>query len=151
MINMANGVINNLPIYKEVFTIPEASVQVMDTNAPFTLIDPQGAYNIIPIYCYFYIASNNTIPYTGANHIHLDGTGNLAVPGLVATYSLNAGIANSLYYGPIYNMLVNFQTSPNRFGGLSFNTALNIFFDTAPTAGDGDMVVNLFYTINDLF
>lgn len=145
---MANGVINNLPIYREVFTIPQASVQAMDANAPYTLITTNNKFYAIPIACYVNLL-NNTTPYSGFIHLHLTNTNNYGTGKITAVLSESA-TPSGISSPEIYSMLVNCQQA-GFFGGVQAFKNLEIYFDTLPTAGDGDMVVTLFYTINDLF
>lgn len=148
MINMSAGVINNLPIYRQVFTIPEASVQTMDSSLSYSLISTNNEFFAIPIACYIYII-NSTIGYDNFVHLHLSNKGS-APPDLCAVLSENACYNGKIESNNIYSMLVNCQ-QPTFFGGTQRSNDLSIFFDTIPTSGDGDMIVTLFYTINGLF
>jgi len=135
-------------IKKLTLIIPQADVQVMDTTAPFTLINTGLQFTVAPIACFISIEANQTTPYSGFNHIHLSTSNTYTVGAICATYSANASATNNLESsGTAYGMLVNFQASPNRFGGLLTIKECEIFFDTLPTAGDGDMKVILYYTI----
>jgi len=151
MINMSAGVTSANYIYRKVVTIPQADVQIMDFNNPYTLINTANNFIVQPIALYLYII-NQTIPYTGFVHLHITNNGVFGIGGILGTLSENAtaaGLSNAT--GEYYNMLINFQTSPNRFGSQGDSKPLDIAFDTAPTAGDGDMVVTLLYLIQDLF
>jgi len=130
---------------KQSFVIPEADVQIMDSNqVPYSLLIGNAINFNIPVACTIRIANNQTIPYTGATHIHLTSTNNYAVGDISATYALNASINNNLTAGETYSMLCNFQASPNRFGGIHQTKNLEIFFDN-PITGNGDMIVDLIY------
>jgi hypothetical protein len=118
----------------------------MDIATPFTLVSTNNLFVAAPIACFFKIEANQTTPYIGFNHIHLTNTNNYNVGELCATYAINATILSNLQAGAAYSMLCNFQASPNRFGGSNAFKNLEIFFDTLPTAGDGDMTVILYYT-----
>lgn len=150
MINMSAGVTYNLPIFREVFTIPQAAVQAMDATSKYKLIETNDNFYVLPIACYVYCI-NQTIPYTGFVHLHLTSSGG-SVPNLCAVLTENAttngidDVSNKFIYG----MVMNVQ-QPGFFGSENWYRDFFIFFDTLPTAGDGDMVVTLFYTINDLF
>jgi hypothetical protein len=138
--------IQNIDIIKTTVTIPSADVQVMDSTAPITIVNTNNLFFALPIACFIAIGANQTTQYSGFNHIHLSNSGSFAVGRQVATYSANASSTNDLINGLIYSMLINFQASPNRFGGLNSTNSLDIAFDTLPTAGDGDMIVTLYYT-----
>jgi hypothetical protein len=116
-------------LIKKVIRIPEADVQVMDpVNTPFTLIQTNNLFTIIPVVCFVNIDTNQTTPYSGWGHLHLTNTGDLQT-------------------GGFYNMLINAQTSPVRIGGTIASKDLQIFFETPISAGDGDMIVTLYYII----
>jgi hypothetical protein len=137
-----------LDIKKLTVIIPQADVQLMDSAAAFTLIDPGFQYIVAPIACFLQIEANQTTAYTGFNHVHLSTSETYTVGAICGTYSINASATNNLESGGnAYGMLLNFQASPNRFGGLLILKKCQIFFDTLPTAGDGDMKVTLFYNI----
>lgn len=138
-------VIQNIDIEKVVVTIPEADVQTMNSFAPYTLINTNNSFYALPIACFLQIGANQTTPYDGFVHIHLFNLGNPLNGELCATYAENAEINDNLQTGIVYSMLCNFQTAPNRFGGANGFKPLSIYFDTLPTAGDGDMIVTLYY------
>jgi len=138
--------IQNIDIIKTTVTIPSADVQVMIGGTAFTLVSTNNLFVAAPIACFVKIEANQTTPYSGFNHLHLTNTSNYSVGDLCATYAINANGALDLQPGGIYTMLCNFQASPNRFGGYNATKNLEIFFDIAPTAGDGDMTVILYYT-----
>jgi len=129
---------------KKVITIPSADVQVMDNATPYTLVNTSMLFSAVPVFCYVKILNNQTVPYSGFNHLHLANGGNYGSGDLCATYAANAGNGD-LALGAIYTFLVNFQASPNKFGGINFFKNLEIFFDVLPTAGDGDLEVTLYY------
>jgi len=146
---MSAGVTNNIQIYREVFTIPQAAVQAMDSNAAFTLIATNNKFYAIPIACYVNLL-NSTTPYSGFVHLHLTNTGNYGTQSITAVLSENATTIGIKTGPELFSMLVNCQQA-GFFGGVQSFKNLEIYFDTLPTAGDGDMVVTLFYTINELF
>lgn len=122
-------------------TIPEATVQTMDLSSPFMLIQNSTLY-ICPIYCYVSII-NSTTAYSGFDHMNLTNTGAYTSQYLAATLNenaLNAGIQKLEVYG----MLINSQQGALH-GGVIGSLDLEIFFDTIPIAGDGDMIVNVGY------
>lgn len=137
--------IQNIDIFKTTVTIPSADVQVMDSNAPFTLVTSNDLFIVLPIACFIKISNQNT-PYSGWTHLHLTNTKNYVAGELTATYAANASTNGDLRMFLFYSMLCNFQSSPNRFGGLNGKKNLEIFFDVLPSAGDGDMEVTVFYT-----
>lgn len=137
--------IKGIDIEKIVVTIPQADVQLMDTMQPFTLVQTNTNFIAVPFNCLISIADNQTTPYTGFTHLHLTNSNNFTAGDLCATYAANASSNNDLLTGTVYSMLCAFQTSTNRFGGFNANRDLKIFFDTLPTAGDGDMIVTLYY------
>ena len=147
---MANGVINNLPIYREVFTIPQAAVQAMDFSGKYKLIETNDNFYILPIACHVYCV-NQTTAYTGFVHLHLTSSGG-SIPNLCAvlTETATSNGIDDVTDKYIYGMVMNVQ-QPGFFGSENWYRDIYIFFDTLPTAGDGDMVVTLFYTINELF
>jgi hypothetical protein len=138
--------IQNIDIIKTVVRIFEPDVQLMDSSLPITLVTTNNEFHAAPIACFIQITANSTTPYSGFTHLHLTNTSNYGVGDLCATYSSNATGTNDLATGSAYGMLCNFQTSPNRFGGHNGIKNLEIFFDNLPTAGDGDMIVTLYYT-----
>lgn len=148
MINMSAGVTNNLPIFREVFTIPQAAVQTMQTIPSYPLIITNNSFFCIPIYCYIYVI-NQTTPYTGFNHLHLVNTNSNKTNAIISENATLGGISN---FGNslIFTFVMNVQQG-GFFNGWQANDNLGIGWDTLPTAGDGDMVVTLFYTINELF
>jgi hypothetical protein len=117
----------------------------MDPLAAITLVDTNNLFYALPIACFIKIGANQTTPYIGFTHIHLCNLGNPIVPELSATYAETATTAG-FQIGEVYSMLCAFQSAPNRFGGLNGFKPLAINFDTLPTAGDGDMIVTLYYT-----
>lgn len=137
--------INENDFIKKVITIPSADVQIMDSGTPYTLVNSYMLFTAVPVLCYFKILNQQIIAYSGFNHLHLTNTANYSSGDLCATYSANASSTLSLDSGGIYSFLVNFQASPNKFGGINASKNLEIFFDILPTAGDGDMEVTLYY------
>ena len=142
------GVTSQIEIYKQVTTISEANVQAMDGSSPYTLVTTNNEFFAIPIACYVYL-QNSTAGYGGFVHLHLTNFG-ISVQELTAVLSENSITNNLIEKDYIYSMLVNCQQA-GYFGGTQSSNNLEIFFDTIPTTGDGDMVVTLFYTRNNLF
>jgi hypothetical protein len=138
-------IIQNIDIIKTVVTIPQADVQIMDNTAPITLVATNNLFYALPIACFIKIEANQTTPYTGFTHVHLCNSANPLVGELSATFAENATLTG-LRIGEVYSMLCAFQSAPNRFGGSNAFKPLNIQFDIIPTAGDGDMIVTLYYT-----
>jgi len=145
---MFNNIYTNVGIYKQVFTIPEANVQTMDSSAPYTLINTNNEFFAIPLACYVHL-QNSANGYAGFVHLHLTSI-SYSVTELIAVLSANSISNNQIEKLYIYSMLINCQQA-GYFGGVQSSNNLEIFFDTIPTAGDGDMVVTLFYTKNNIF
>lgn len=122
-------------------SIPEATLQAMDSTSPFTLIQNSSLY-ICPIYCYVSVINSNTA-YTGFNHLHLTNTGQYTSQYLAATLNENA-LSDGIQKFEVYGMLINIQQVA-LFGGIIRSQDLEIFFDTIPVTGNGDMIVNLGY------
>lgn len=142
--------INDNFIVKRQFIIPEADVLLMDSSQPYTLVTTNNNFFAIPVFCYLTAANNQTTPYNSFVHIHLTNSGNYAAPELCATYSQNANASGTIASLAYVAMLVNFQSAPNRFGGTLEKKDLQIFWDTLPASGDGDLIVNLGYIIQPL-
>jgi hypothetical protein len=142
--------VNDSFIIKRRFVIPELDVQQMDSSLPYTLVPTNNSFYAIPVFCYLTAASNQTTPYDAFVHIHLTNTGNYTSGDLCATYSQNASASGNIQSGDIYGMLVNFQAAPNRFGSFIASKDLQIFWDTLPAVGDGDLIVNLGYIIQPI-
>lgn len=140
MINMSAGVINNLPIYREVFTIPEARVQTMSNNNSYLLLF-QNSGLILPISCYIQTI-NSTVDYVGYTHLHLS-IGAVPIQELATIQEISVGAITNLYY---YSFAMSIRQA-NRFGVIG-DRAVTIEWDNIPTAGNGDMIVTLFYTLN---
>jgi hypothetical protein len=138
-------ILQSIDIEKVVVTIPSAIVQTLDPSNPYVLVDTNNQFIAAPIACFINIANNQTTPYTGFIHVHLTNTGNGTVGDLCATYSANASGTSDLVPTGLFGMVCNFQATPNRFGGILASKPLSIFFDVLPTAGDGDMIVTLYY------
>lgn len=143
---MFNNIYTNVGSYKQVFTIPEASVQTMDLNNPYTLIITNNEFYAIPIACYIYII-NSTTAYTGFNHLHLQSATTGQTTAIISENATQGGLGFNYL---IYSFVMNVQQAA-LFCGLNGDKDLGIGFDTIPTAGNGDMVVTLFYTKNNLF
>jgi hypothetical protein len=139
-------------IKKETFEIRSSTVQNMDAANPHLLKTISGNY-FIPIAANVTIDTNNYIAsYNGWVHLHLslnDTTFN--IPCIVATLSANATVGSILERNHNYQFIMNFQTSPNRFGSNIFaNNNLYIWFDTLPTGGDATMILDIYY-VNQSF
>lgn len=144
---MFNNIYTNVGIYKQVFTIPEASVQAMDLGNPYSLIITNNEFYAIPIACYIYII-NNTTAYTLFNHLHLQNGTTGDTTAIISENATQGGLGRQT--DTIYSFVMNVQQAA-LFCGLNFNRNLGIGFDTIPTTGNGDMVVTLFYTKNNIF
>jgi len=142
--------INDNFIIRRTFVIPEADVLLMDSGQPFTLVTTNNNFFAIPVFCYLTAANNQTTPYDIFGHIHLTNSGNYTSGDLCATYAQNATSSGTISTGGYYAMLVNFQSAPNRFGGVIARKNLEIFWDTLPASGDGDLIVNLGYIIQGI-
>jgi hypothetical protein len=122
-------------------TILSADVQQLGSS-PFLLIaDPDII--TIPIFAFFYINRNQTIPYSGFTHV------NLATSSInIATFSQNSSPTNNLEYNGTenqpYNFLMNFRTTPIRYGGMG-GVRIFLNMDTDPTLGDGDLTLFMYY------
>jgi hypothetical protein len=124
----------------EIF-IPSVDAQIMSRSLqPYTLIATNNEFYCLPIACYIR-EEIGTLPYVGYGHLHLSNTGNYGAGDQCGTMAENSQ-PTSIEYG---SMLINFQTAPNRFGGNNFNKDLQIFWDTTPTAGDGDLKIVLYW------
>lgn len=121
--------------------IPEADVLLMDSNQPYTLINTNNNFYCLPIAIYV-TALNNTILYSGFNHLHCTNVNSYTSGSICATLQEAASPIGSFTYAAL---LVNFQASPNRFGGHNLFKPLEMFWDTLPTAGDGDLKVIVYY------
>jgi|GEM_PF-4196682 len=122
-------------------TILSADVQQLGSS-PFLLIANPDIITI-PVFAFFYINRNQTIPYSGFTHV------NLATSSInIATFSQNASSTNTLEYNntanETYNFLMNFRTLPVRYGGMG-GVRIFLNMDTDPTAGDGDLTIVMFY------
>jgi hypothetical protein len=122
----------------------------MDFSQPYTLVSTNNSFYAIPVFCNLTAAANQTTPYDAFVHIHLTNRSNYAVGDICATYSQNAAAAGTIATGDVCSMLVNFQSAPNRFGGINGFKDLQIFWDTLPAVGDGDLIVNLGYIIQSI-
>jgi hypothetical protein len=142
--------VNDSFIIRRTFVIPEADVLLMDSTQPFTLVTTNNNFFAIPVFCYLTAANNQTTPYDVFVHVHLTNSGNYTSGDLCATYAQNANSAGTIQAGGYYAMLVNFQAAPNRFGGTIERKNLEIFWDTLPASGDGDLIVNLGYIIQPI-
>lgn len=133
-------------LIKKIIRIPEADVQNMDaSNNPFPLVSTNNSFYCIPVICLIQVDTNQTTPYIGFNHLHLSNTGNTGVGDQVATFSKDATTTGSLEGSAIHSMLINLQATPNRFGGINAIKDLVIYFDTPVSAGNGDLIVTLYY------
>ena len=142
--------VNDSFIIRRQIIIPEADVQLMDGGQPYTLIVTNNNFFAIPVFCYLKAAANQTTSYSGFVHIHLSNRGNYGVGDICATYSENASTSTDIGTLDYYSMLVNFQSAPNRYGGVNGFKDLQIFWNTLPSVGDGDLIVNLGYIIQPI-
>ena len=137
-------------IFTETTFIPEATFQAMDSTNPVVIINTNQNFFCIPLACLIYIDSTQTTPYSGFSHLHITNNGSYNVPDLVGTLNENAcakgaNINPALYFGFAYSMSINTQQA-NRFGGTAIPRIGEVFFDTLPTAGDGNAIIKLIYT-----
>jgi hypothetical protein len=139
-------------IKRETFFIDSGSVQFMDATQPYQLRRISDSY-------YIPIAANVTLdnatyvgPYVGWTHLHLSlNDTTFAIPAIFATIAVNAVITNALERNFNYQFIMNFQTSPNRFGSnILEDNDLYIWWDTLPTGGDSGMYVDIYY-VNQTF
>lgn len=142
--------VNDSFIIKRTFVIPESDVLVMAAGNAYTLVTTNNSFFAIPVFCYLTAASNQTTPYNGFTHIHLTNNSNYTSGDLCATYSENASPTSEIANGALYAMLVNFQATPNKYGGFLAFKNLQIFWDTLPATGNGDLIVNLGYIIQGI-
>jgi hypothetical protein len=142
--------VNDSFIIRRRFVIEQLEVQFMDAGQPYTLVSTNNSFFAIPVFCNLTAAANQTTPYDAFVHIHLTNRANYTVGDICATYSQNASSAGTIATGDVYSMLVNFQSAPNRFGGINGFKDLQIFWDTLPAVGDGDLIVDLGYIIQPI-
>jgi hypothetical protein len=142
--------VNDSFIIRRRFVIEQLEVQFMDATQPYTLVSTNNSFFAIPVFCNLKAAANQTTPYDTFVHIHLTNTGNYAVGDICATYSQNASSFGNIDNTQYYSMLVNFQSAPSRFGGINNFKDLQIFWDTLPAVGDGDLIVDLGYIIQPI-
>ena len=142
--------VNDNFIIRRKFLIPELDVQQMDSSLPYTLVVTNNSFFAIPIFCNLTPAANQTTPYDTFGHIYLTNTGNYGAGDICATYSQNATSAGDIQTGQLYGMLVNFQSPPVRYGCTYEQKDLQIFWETLPAAGDGDLIINLGYIIQPI-
>lgn len=150
---MCSGINVGSYLYKEVVTIPQADVLIMDiSQQPYTILQTNNSFYAVPIACYVYCI-NQTIGYTGFSHLHLTNSAQYGIGGIIGSLAQNATLVNEINStgGEIYSLLINFQQTPARYGSQESFKQIEIFWDNAPTAGDGDMVVTLLYLIQELF
>ena len=153
MINMTSGVTSANYIYRQVVTIPQADVQIMDgAQQPYTILQTNNSYYAIPIACYVYCL-NQTIGYSGFTHLHLTNSNGLGIGRIIGSLAENATNNNAInsINGQLYTLLINFQQAPARYGAQQIFNQVELYWDTQITAGDGDMVVTLIYLIQELF
>ena len=157
MINMSAGVLSANYILKQVVTIPQADVQIMDiAGTPYTLLATNNNFFIIPIACYVY-CTNQTTAYQGFTHLHITNS-NPSIPSpigtIVGTLQESATSGNGVdctSLDKVYSLLINFQQTPARYGSENGLKMMKIYWDNPITAGDGDMVVTLLYLIQNLY
>jgi hypothetical protein len=130
-------------INKTTTIIPEADILLMNQINAYTIVDNDQTFSILPIAIYIKYL-NSTTAYTGYTHLHARNGGVNVVGGYCATLNENS-IDLGTHPNYIMSMLINFQASPNRFGGFNAYKALILFFDSLPTAGDGDWEVNTYW------
>ena len=142
--------VNDSFIIRRRFVIEQLEVQFMDAGQAYTLVSTNNSFFAIPVFCNLTAAANQTTPYDAFVHINLTNTANYGVGDLCATYSQNASAAGVIDNTQYFAMLVNFQSAPNRFGGINGSKDLQIFWDVLPALGDGDLIVDLGYIIQPI-
>jgi hypothetical protein len=142
--------INDSFIIRRTFIIPEADVQLMDSSQPYTLITTNNTFYAIPIFCYLKAANNQTTPYDVFNYIALTNTSAYTSGKLCGTYQQSANASGVIDNSVYCSMCINFQIAPNRVGGINSDNNLEIFWDSLPASGDGDLIVNLGYIIQQI-
>jgi len=142
--------VNDSFIIRRRFVIEQLEVQFMDGGQPYTLVSTNLSFYAIPVFCNLKAAANQTTPYDAFVHIHLSNTASFGVGNICATYSQNAASLGVIGNTEYYAMLVNFQSAPNRFGGINGFKDLQIAWDVLPTVGDGDLIVDLGYIIQPI-
>jgi hypothetical protein len=142
--------VNDSFIIRRRFVIEQLEVQFMDSGQPYGLVFTNLSFYAIPVFCNLRAAANQTTPYDAFVHIHLTNTANYGVGQICATYSQNASGLGVIDNNQYYAMLVNFQSAPNRFGGINGPKDLQIFWDVLPAVGDGDLIVDLGYIIQPI-
>ena len=132
---------------KQTIVIPESDVQIMDaSNAPYTLINTNNSFYCVPLLCYIQSGANQTTPYSGFTHLHLSNTGNYSVGDQCGTLAANSIPLGEIGPGYVFSMLIDCQASPNIFGSGNGFKPLQIFWDVPITAGDGDLIITLYYS-----
>jgi hypothetical protein len=142
--------VNDNFIIRRRFVIEQLELQFMDASQPYTLVSTNLSFYAIPVFCNLKAAANQTTPYDAFVHIHLSNTASYSVGNICATYSQNAGQLGVIDNTQYYAMLVNFQSLPNRFGGINGFKDLQIYWDVLPSVGDGDLIVDLGYIIQPI-
>jgi hypothetical protein len=118
--------------------IPEANVLNLDTT-PYNILQPVNNTFLLLKYAALTAANNQTITYTGFQHIYLQGIG--AQPPF-ALYEENSDI------NPAYLTIFNLGSThpPSRFGSIAkLNGGLDIAFSNAVAVGDGDLILYIEY------
>jgi hypothetical protein len=134
--------INNTGIYKKVITIPSADVQLMDaTTTPYTLVTLSSGV-VTPISCYIQCI-NSSVDYTNYTHLHL------VFPSspLQELATIQENSVGNISNGGFYQFAIGIRQS-NKFGVIP-DKDISIGWDNLPTAGNGDFIVTLFYTIGN--
>jgi len=142
-------------IKKETFFIRSSFVQTMDATTPYVLKIISGNY-FIPIAANVSLDTvGYVVGYSGWTHLHLSlNDTTFANPCIFASLASNACIGGIIERQYNFQFNMNFQPSPpapNRFGSNIFeDNDLYIWWDILPTAGDSNMIVNIYY-INEIF
>lgn len=131
----------------ETFYIRSSDAQTMDASAPYKLKSINNSY-FIPVAANVTLDTDTFIQdYIGWNHLHLSLNDTVfAIPAIIATININSCQGTQITRDFNYQFIMNFQTSPNRFGSnIPINNDLYIWWDILPTFGDSGMYIDIYY------
>jgi hypothetical protein len=139
------GYLINTEFISKKIIIPQADVQIMDTT-PYTILDYSGSGFIQTLTCAVTPDINQTIPYTGFDHLYLREQPSAA--NKIGIYDENVYQLEVTY---LSSLIINMSHPPNRFGSVkkAFN-GLALEFGLPIASGDGDLIVYLQYRIINL-
>jgi len=136
------GYLLNTDFISKRIIIPQADVQIMDTT-PYTILDYSGSGYIQTLTCAVTPNSNQTIPYTGFDHLYLRNQ-----PSAADKLGIYDELVYPLEFGYLSSLIINMIHPPNRFGTIKKAVnGLALEFSLPITAGDGDLIVYLQYRI----